>query len=69
MAPALRWFVAFFDDAHGPLVRIHPIRARRVPVEWIITTDAPPWGMGAVLANPRGPVEYSGVPLTRPDLG
>eukprot|EP00969_Alexandrium_andersonii_P180102 7960291-Alexandrium_andersonii.AAC.1 len=30
--------------------------------------DASLWGMGAALSNPRGPVEYFGAPLTRPDL-
>eukprot|EP00969_Alexandrium_andersonii_P074286 3276973-Alexandrium_andersonii.AAC.1 len=68
MAPALRWLGAFFDGIHGPLVRTHYAHARSTPVEWITTTDASPWGMGAVLANPRGLVEYFGVPLTRPDL-
>eukprot|EP00969_Alexandrium_andersonii_P217545 9609593-Alexandrium_andersonii.AAC.1 len=39
-----------------------------MPLAWITATDASPWGMGAILATPEGPVEYFGVPLTRPDL-
>eukprot|EP00969_Alexandrium_andersonii_P163095 7210207-Alexandrium_andersonii.AAC.1 len=68
MAPALRWLVAFFDDVHGPLVHTHHVHARHMPLAWIIATDASPWGMGAVLSTPQGPVEYFGVPLTSADL-
>eukprot|EP00969_Alexandrium_andersonii_P187379 8279474-Alexandrium_andersonii.AAC.1 len=54
MAPALCWLLAFFDDAHGPLARTHHVHSRHLPVEWITTTDASPWGMGAILSTPVG---------------
>eukprot|EP00969_Alexandrium_andersonii_P061515 2711562-Alexandrium_andersonii.AAC.1 len=60
MAPALRWLLAFFDDVRGPLARAHRVHSRHLPVEWIITTGASPWGMGAISATPRGPVEHFG---------
>eukprot|EP00969_Alexandrium_andersonii_P038195 1673812-Alexandrium_andersonii.AAC.1 len=54
VAPTLGWAVAFLRAARGPLVRRLRALARYVPTVWTITTDASPWGMGAVLAGPHG---------------
>eukprot|EP00969_Alexandrium_andersonii_P288010 12733032-Alexandrium_andersonii.AAC.1 len=54
MAPALWWLLAFFDDVHGPLVRAHHVHSRHLPVEWIITADASPWGVGQSWRPPVG---------------
>eukprot|EP00969_Alexandrium_andersonii_P081050 3573893-Alexandrium_andersonii.AAC.1 len=54
VAPTLDWLVAFLAAAHGPLVRRFRAFARYVPTVWTITTDASPWGMGAVLSGPLG---------------
>eukprot|EP00969_Alexandrium_andersonii_P049510 2173156-Alexandrium_andersonii.AAC.1 len=67
-APACRWLVAFLEHQHGPLVRTFTVGFHRTPVLWTVTTDASPWGMGAVLSGPLGPVEYFGIPLDRADL-
>eukprot|EP00969_Alexandrium_andersonii_P056957 2511823-Alexandrium_andersonii.AAC.1 len=68
VAPTLPWLDAFLSSARGPLVRKFRAHARRVPTVWTIATDASPWGTGAVLAGPRGIVEYFGAPATLGDL-
>eukprot|EP00969_Alexandrium_andersonii_P038019 1666394-Alexandrium_andersonii.AAC.1 len=68
VAPTLAWVDAFLASLHGPLVRRFRAFARFVPTVWTITTDASPWGMGAVLSGPRGVLEYFGVPVTQADL-
>eukprot|EP00969_Alexandrium_andersonii_P026867 1172091-Alexandrium_andersonii.AAC.1 len=38
-----------------------------MPTVWATTTDASPWGTGAILSGPQGSVEYFGIPVNRPD--
>ena len=47
----MAWVRAFLDGTRGPLVRAFGLYDDTRPLAWSITTDASPWGFGAVLAR------------------
>ena len=61
-APALQWVVALLKESQVPLTRILSSKEEKVEAE--ITTDASPWGLGAVLRTGGQIVAAFASPLT-----
>ena len=68
LRPTLRWLLAFFRGAQGPLVRTFVRESLTLPLAFTIVTDACPWGMGGVLYEGTRPVTYWADELHEADL-
>ena len=67
-AVAIRWIISFLDGTKGSIIRQmdthhHFRRGDKI----VITTDACPWGMGALLAINGSVVQYFAIPVTQED--
>jgi hypothetical protein len=65
---ALSWCRALLRAEHGPFERAFPLRLTPPERLWGITTDASPWGIGAVLSRGGSPVAWLADGLHQCDL-
>ena len=68
LRPALEWINAFLTRQSGTLVRVHPLQPLDPSQLLVITTDASPWGIGAVLSRDGVPIAWWADKLHQCDL-
>ena len=65
---ALSWALALLRREAGALTRVHPMTPTQPHHILGLTTDASPWGMGAVLTRQGTPIAWMADTLHREDL-
>ncbi len=65
---ALSWAKALLSREAGALIRVHPLEATPPSEVLCVTTDASPWGIGAVLSKDGYPIAWLSDKLHQEDL-